>query len=112
MSSGSWYTPGMYTAQNRDAAYTLAKMSEFGARPAGDPRPFPIQANPVTRTGQNRVWVSQPFYAQGQWNPTGWYSPKGGRRSSTKRSRSTKRKTKRKGTTRKGTARKGTTRKA
>ncbi len=96
----------MYTTQNREAAYTLAKMSEFGARAAGDPRPFPIQANPVTRTGQNRVWVPQPFYAQGQWNPIGWYSPKGGRRSSTKR------KTKRKGTARKGTACKGTTRKA
>jgi hypothetical protein len=100
--SGSWYTPGIYTPQNREAAYTLSRMAEFGSRPAGDPRPFPIEANPVTRTGQQqRVWMAQPFFSWGQWNPPGWYSPVGGRRKRTLRRKAKKTMRKRKGMTRK-----------
>lgn len=101
MSGSSWYTPGVYTAQNREAAYTLSKMAEFGSRPAGDQRPFPIQVNPVTRTGQQeRVWMAQPFIAWGRWNPPGWYSPVGGGKR--------KRTMKRKGKGRKGKKRSAT----
>ncbi len=84
----SWYTPGVYTPQNREAAYTLAQMGSWNQSQG---RPFPIQSQPVSTTGQPKEWLGSQWYSP---NPsTQGYRRKrrGGKSRKVYRKRSTRR---------------------
>lgn len=67
----SWYTSGVYTPQNREAAYTLSQMSAWNQSQG---KPFPIQTQPVNAYGRPLQWNG---YRWRTFNPaTGQYERK------------------------------------
>ena len=65
-----------YTPQNFQAAHVLTHMAEFGSRAPGNQRPFPIQVQPYSSSGQAKQWVQTPFVSSfGLQQGPGWYSP-------------------------------------